>query len=38
MLTYTFTDQFIANQSNIEFLKANMMGPNAMRISEELAS
>lgn len=33
-----FTDQFISNQSNMEFLKANMMGPNAMRISEELAS
>ena len=35
---YTFTDQFIANQSNIEFLNANMMGPNALRIGEELAS
>jgi cyclopropane fatty-acyl-phospholipid synthase-like methyltransferase len=35
---YEFTDQFISSQSNVEFLKANMMGPNAMRISEELAS
>ncbi len=35
---YTFTYQFISNQGNVEFLKATMMGPNAMRISEELAS
>ena len=35
---HTFTDQFISEQSNVEFLKANMMGPNAMRISEEMAS
>ena len=35
---YTFTNRFISDQSNVEFLKANMMGPNAMRISEELAS
>lgn len=33
-----FTDQFILNRSSLEFLKANMMGPNAMRVSEELAS
>ena len=35
---HTFTDQFISNQSNMEFLRANMMGPNAMRMSEEMAS
>ena len=35
---YTFTNQFISTQSGIEFLKNNMMGPNAMRISEEMAS
>ncbi len=35
---YTFTNQFISSQKNLEFLKVNMMGPNAMRIAEELAS
>ncbi|MCL2739878.1 MAG: methyltransferase domain-containing protein [Oscillospiraceae bacterium] len=35
---YQFTDEFIEEQSNLEFLNANMMGPNAMRISEEMAS
>lgn len=34
----TFTDTFIAQPSNIEYVKANMMGPNAMRVAEELAS
>ena len=35
---YTFTNQFIADHKNLEFLKTTMMGPNAMRVSEELAS
>lgn len=35
---YTLTNEFIKNDKNKEFLKANMMGPNAMRVSEELAS
>ena len=35
---YTFTNQFISDQNNVEFLNANMMGPNAMRLSEEMAS
>lgn len=35
---YPFTDQFMSNNKNVEFLKTNMMGPNAMRLSEELAS
>ena len=35
---YTFTNQFISSQNNMEFLKAAMMGPNAMRVAEELAS
>ncbi len=35
---YTYTDQFISDNNNLEFLKATMMGPNAMRVSEELAS
>lgn len=35
---YTFTNQFISDHNNVEFLKATMMGPNAMRVSEELAS
>ena len=34
----TFSNQFITDQSKLDFLKANMMGPNAMRLSEELAS
>lgn len=35
---YTFTNQFISTDKNMEFLKTTMMGPNAMRIAEELAS
>ncbi len=35
---YPFTDQFMSNDENVEFLKATMMGPNAMRLSEELSS
>ncbi|MEN6309525.1 MAG: methyltransferase domain-containing protein [Anaerohalosphaeraceae bacterium] len=34
---YPFTDQFMSNDKNVEFLKAAMMGPNAMRLSEELS-
>ena len=33
-----FTDRFMSDDDNIGFLKATMMGPNAMRVSEELAS
>ena len=35
---YAFTNRFISNGENLEFTKAAMMGPNAMRVSEELAS
>ena len=35
---YTFTNQFMSRQNNQELLKATMMGPNAMRVAEELAS
>ncbi len=35
---YSFTNQFMSNDKNVEFLKATMMGPNAMRLSEELSS
>ena len=35
---YTFTNRFISNDKNAEFLKSAMMGPNAMRVAEELAS
>lgn len=35
---YTFTNQFNSENNNMEFLKAAMMGPNAMRVSEELAT
>jgi len=37
-MNYTFTDQFISDRDNARFLRATMMGPNAMRISEEMAS
>ena len=33
-----FTDDFMKNQANLDFLIANVMGPNAMRVSEEMAS
>ncbi|MCE5184761.1 MAG: methyltransferase domain-containing protein [Planctomycetaceae bacterium] len=35
---YPFTEKFMASDKNVEFLKAAMMGPNAMRLSEELSS
>ena len=35
---HTFTNQFTSDDKNVEFLKTTMMGPNAMRIAEELAS
>lgn len=35
---YTFTDEFMKNDGNLEFLKTNMMGPNAMRMAEEMAT
>ncbi len=35
---YSFTNQFMLSDKNAEFLKATMMGPNAMRLAEELAS
>lgn len=35
---YTFTNKFMSDNDNIEFLKATMMGPNAMRVAEELSS
>jgi len=35
---YPFTDAFISNPKNFKYLLDNMMGPNALRISEEMAS
>lgn len=35
---HPFTDRFMSDGENLEFLKATMMGPNAMRLSEELSS
>lgn len=35
---YTFTDHFMLSDKNVELLKDTMMGPNAMRLSEELSS
>lgn len=37
-MMYTFTNQFMNSDKNIEFLKETMMGPNAMRLTEELVS
>lgn len=34
----TFTNEFMKSQNNSEYLKNNMMGPNAMRLAEEMAS
>ena len=34
----TFTEKFISDDKNLDYLKATMMGPNAMRVSEELSS
>lgn len=34
----SFTEQFISSDKNVEFLKTAMMGPNALRVAEELAS
>ena len=35
---YPFTDRFMSSAENVEFLRATLMGPNAMRLSEELSS
>ena len=35
---HAFTNQFMSTDKNAEFIKATMMGPNAMRLSEEMAS
>ena len=35
---HPFTDRFVSNDKNAVFLKAAMMGPNAMRLAEELSS
>jgi len=37
-IMYTFTNQFISKDKNIKFLNDTMMGPNALRVAEELAS
>lgn len=35
---HTFTDRFISRPDDLRFLKDAMMGPNAMRLAEEMAS
>lgn len=35
---HTFTNKFNSDEKNLKFAQANMMGPNAMRVAEELAS
>ena len=37
-IMYTFSDKFISDDNKMELLKATMMGPNSMRLAEELAS
>lgn len=37
-IMYPFTEKFNSNEKNLKFAQANMMGPNAMRVAEELAS
>ena len=33
-----FTNRYISDEKNAEFLKNTMMGPNAMRLAEEMAA
>jgi len=35
---FTFTNQFMSDDKTLDYMKATMMGPNAMRVSEEMAS
>ena len=35
---YSYTNRFMSDDKNVEYLKGAMMGPNAMRVAEELAS
>jgi len=35
---YEFTDRFNSDNKNFEFTQSSMMGPNAMRIAEEMTS
>lgn len=37
-MSYPFTEAFMAQPGGLEYLRNTMMGPNAMRIAEELAS
>ena len=37
-LATPYTDNFIADNKRLEFLKSTMMGPNALRLTEELTS
>ena len=37
-MSNTFTDKFIADKKKLDFLNSAMWGPNALRLSEELAS
>ncbi|MDL2235363.1 methyltransferase domain-containing protein [Christensenellaceae bacterium OttesenSCG-928-L17] len=35
---YSFTEQFMSTEQNLRFVTENMMGPNALRLSEEMAA
>ena len=37
-ILFTFTNEFNSHKDNLEFMKSTMMGPNAMRMAEELTS
>ena len=37
-MSNTFSDKFIADETNLALLQDTMWGPNAMRQAEELAS
>lgn len=34
----SFTNEFMSSEKNMDFLRTNMMGPNALRMAEEMAS
>jgi len=35
---FEFTDRYLSDSQNLEYTKQTMMGPNAMRVSEEMAA
>ncbi|MGL6196523.1 MAG: SAM-dependent methyltransferase [Thermoguttaceae bacterium] len=35
---FIFTNEFMSDEKNVDFLRSTMMGPNALRVTEELVS